>query len=201
MNKKILLTVSLIIVVAAIVTAVALKSNSSNKITEDDNFANMSEIERLGSEALKINGTYVSSDVFDEEYLLFYEKYKNINTLLAGRHAEIINKLSEKGSCGLVIVDQFADASLVKGGVKEGGFKIFHTTGAEKYTAVAAASILARAAYLEGLKELSEKFKVNLPKGSSAETGRVIQELKKRDMVKALSEIAKMNFSNVKNAG
>lgn len=88
MNKKILLTVSLIIVVAAIVTAVALKSNSSNKITEDDNFANMSEIERLGSEALKINGTYVSSDVFDEEYLLFYEKYKN--------NAEMARKTDEE---------------------------------------------------------------------------------------------------------
>lgn len=146
-------------------------------------------------------GNYRVISLMPKEYNKMYEKYKNINTLLAGVHAEIINKLSEDAACGLVIVDQFADGSLVKDKVKEGGYKLFHTAEAEKYTAVAAASILARAAYLEGLKELSARFKINLPKGSSAETGRVIQEIKKRDSGKILSEIAKMNFSNVKNAG
>lgn len=146
-------------------------------------------------------GSYRIVAVMPKEYNALYEKYKNINRLLAGVHAEIINKLADDGACRLVIVDQFADASLVKDKVKEGGFKLIHTAGAEKYTAVAAASILARAAYLEGLKELSDRFKINLPKGSSAETGRVIQKLKKSNMGKVLNEIAKMNFSNVKNAG
>ena len=167
----------------------------SKKNTDDINTALADVIKDV------CRGNYRVISLMPKEYNALYEKHKNINTLLAGRHAEIINKLSEDGACGLVIVDQFADESLVKGKIKDGGFKLIHTAGAEKYTAVAAASILARAAYLEGLKELSDRFKINLPKGSSADTGRIIQELKSRDMGKIFSEIAKMNFSNVKNAG
>jgi len=71
MKKKIILATSLVVVIAIAVTAAVLTVKNLKNEKEDDIFKNMSEIERLGYEALKINGTYVSTDVFREEYNKF----------------------------------------------------------------------------------------------------------------------------------
>jgi ribonuclease HIII len=145
-------------------------------------------------------GAFEIITVMPEQYNELYKKNKNMNTLLAGLHTDVIKKLRVRGDCAMAIVDQFADSSLVSKNFDDDGFKLHHTTGGEKYTAVAAASILARAAFLEGLKELSERFKIELPKGSSESVARTVGTVMGKNMADKMHLMAKMNFANLKAA-
>lgn len=145
-------------------------------------------------------GAFEIITVMPEQYNELYKKNKNMNTLLAGLHTDVIKKLRVRGDCAMAIVDQFADSSLVSKNFDDDGFKLHHTTGGEKYTAVAAASILARAAFLEGLKELSGRFKIELPKGSSESVARTVGTVMGKNMADKMHLMAKMNFANLKAA-
>lgn len=143
-------------------------------------------------------GSYEITVIMPEEYNKLYEEHKNMNTILAGLHTGIIKKLAAKDNCHMAIVDQFADDRLIGKNFATDNIKLYHTTGGEKYTAVAAASILARGAYLDGLKSLSGKYGIQLPKGSSEHVFRVIEELKKRNLLDKINMIAKTHFANLK---
>ena len=77
---------------------------------------------------------------------------------------------------------------------------VVYRTEKEKYTAVAAASILARKAFLDGLKTLSERFGIELPKGSSENAAFAIETIKKRNIADKMHLMAKTHFANVKAA-
>jgi len=113
MKKKILLAVSLLVIVAAVVTAVVLTSTNSKKGNETDDSENKLEIEKLGYEALKINGTYVSSDVFREEYLNFYNKYKNNGEMIRKTDEERYDILLEQIIDKIVLEDYFKNKANV----------------------------------------------------------------------------------------
>ena len=69
---------------------------------------------------------------------------------------------------------------------------------AEQNIAVAAASILARARFLEKLSKLSYEYKIDLPKGASQ---KVVENAKKVvDMYgeKTLRRVAKLHFKTTK---
>ena len=105
-----------------------------------------------------------------ETYNKLYNKFKNLNRMLAWGHATVLEDLSKYTGCKKAILDQFASESLMEGLLKQKHLEIDLTQRfkGEEDPVVAAASILARAAFLEGLVELEDKFKVRLPKGASA---------------------------------
>jgi ribonuclease HIII len=104
------------------------------------------------------------------KYNQIYESFKNLNRLLAWGHATVIEKLVEKSGCQSVLIDQFADPSVVKQALKNKQLNICLSQRhrAEADLAVAAASILARQAFLEGLDSLSKEAGIVLPKGASS---------------------------------
>ena len=105
-----------------------------------------------------------------EKYNELYAKMKNLNHLLAWAHARAIENVLEIQPADLVISDQFAaGGTLVKNRLFERGkqVKFESRVRAEADTAVAAASILARAGFLYGLRELSQTFDMELPKGAT----------------------------------
>lgn len=114
MKKKILLAVGLILAVAAVVTAVVL----GPKFFKDGNNAgdseNASESAKFGFEALKINGEFVSADVFNEEYRLFYEKYKNNGEMLQKTDEERYDILLDEITKKFVLEDYFENKADVK---------------------------------------------------------------------------------------
>jgi ribonuclease HIII len=59
---------------------------------------------------------------------------------------------------------------------------------------VAAASIIARATFLTGLKNLSRKFAIELPKGASAQVEDAAKQLVEKHTKEALSQVAKIHF-------
>lgn len=131
-----------------------------------------------------------------EEYEVRRTKAGNMNRLLGEIDAEIIRKAVDEVE--VVVIDQFAEAarSYVEDAVPV-GVKLEVRPRAEDDAAVAAASILARARYLEGLAALSEVVGIRLPKGSThvREVGRRLYE---RDGMDGLRRVAKVHFGTTK---
>lgn len=115
MKKKILLAVALVVVVAAAVSAVVwgpfFKKGGDNV---NSTSAKVDESKQFGFETLKINGAYVNTALFNEQYNAFYEKYKNNAEMLQKTDEErndmFLDQLIEK----VVMDDYFANKSNVK---------------------------------------------------------------------------------------
>ncbi len=130
-----------------------------------------------------------------KKYNELYQKFKNLNRLLAWGHARSIENVLEKQPCQLVISDQFADPAGLKRQLfdKAKQIELRSMVRAESDIAVAAASILARAEFLIRLKRLSEEFGVDLPKGAT----NVVPVAKKfvaQHGQARLEEVAKLHF-------
>ena len=122
------------------------------------------------SKKLKASFPHKVLRLLPETYNKLYEKFHNLNRMLAWGHYTVLEELSEKTQCKKATLDQFADESLMQGFLerKKMDINLKQRFRGEEDPVVAAASILARAAFLEGLAELSEKFQVQIPKGASS---------------------------------
>ena len=131
------------------------------------------------------------------KYNELYVKFKNLNRLLAWGHASVIeNLLTRWPTCPRALSDKFAHESLIQRALKERGQKILlqQRTKAESDIAVAAASILARASFLERLKYLGDDIGVKLPKGASAQVKAAAREIFQRSGPEGLKSVCKFHF-------
>lgn len=131
----------------------------------------------------------------------------NVNRLLAALHAEALGGLlAAHPEIRTVVVDRFADdhviltafraAGLAIGGT--GGPAFVHTPRGERHPVVAAASIVARAHFLEGLKRCEEDSGCELHKGAGAPVdaaGRKVLAVGGMDL---LARVAKLHFANTR---
>ncbi len=133
---------------------------------------------------------------YNELYEQFRREGKNLNTLLAWAHARVLENLLTWVDCSRAITDQFADPRFVQAKLQERGKKIelIQMPRAEVHVAVAAASVLARARFLERLEALSAQFGMTLPKGASPAVILAGQALVKRFGRAALRQVAKLHF-------
>jgi ribonuclease HIII len=130
------------------------------------------------------------------KYNELYHNFRNLNHLLGWGHATAISELVEKTGCREVIIDQFASESVVINALKKKQTEVSLTQRhkGESDPVVAAASILARAAFVEGIDLLGKQYEMELPKGAS---DKVIQagKLLVRTFGKGvLEQVAKMHF-------
>lgn len=133
------------------------------------------------------------------KYNELYTSFKNLNHLLAWGHATAIEKLVAASECQEVIIDQFADERVVERALERKGLHVHLTQRhrGEEDLAVAAASILARAAFVSGLELLGQEVGVVLPKGCSAQTTAVGKEIRRRWGEAKLREISKTHFKTL----
>lgn len=135
-------------------------------------------------------------------YNEMYESFRNVNTLLAWAHAKAMLAVAEKTQCRTVVLDQFADREIVLRalGPRRGEVDLTTMVRAEAANpAVAAASILARAAFLTGLRRLKEVAGMPLPKGAGApvlEAGKKLLVAKGQEI---LPEVAKVHFKTTQD--
>ncbi len=132
-----------------------------------------------------------------EKYNELYKKFGNLNKLLAWGHARVIENLLEiKPDCPRALSDQFANPRLIERALMEKGrgIQLDQRTKAESDPAVAAASILARAKFIDWLAKESEALGMVLPKGASALVKALGAKLVQRDGPQVLSRVAKMHF-------
>lgn len=133
------------------------------------------------------------------KYNELYAKFGNLNHLLAWGHATVIENLAAQTGCQHAIVDQFADKQVVERAVarKKLEIKITQRHRAEEDLVVAAASILSRYAFVEGLHRLSEGAGILLPKGASQQVIAAGKKVVRTHGVDYLQNVAKLHFKTL----
>jgi ribonuclease HIII len=130
-------------------------------------------------------------------YNELHEKFGNLNKLLGWGHARVIeNLLAKKPDCSRALSDQFADAGVIERSLMEHGrkIKIEQRTKAESDVAVAAASIIAREAFVGWLDRQGKRLGLRLGRGSSTEVKTTAERLVADRGPEILRQIAKVHF-------
>lgn len=120
----------------------------------------------------------------------------NVNVLLGDAHAHCIAELAHKTGARHVIIDRFGGEHYVRAGLGAlaAELKITMVPRAESNPAVAAASFLARARFVESLEELSTEVGMKLIPGASSAVERRARELVRMLGPKVLAKVAKTHF-------
>ncbi len=134
------------------------------------------------------------------KYNELYAKFNNLNTLLAWAHSATLENLGQKTGCEQAIVDQFASQAFITPIImrKNKGLNLILKTHAEADPVVAAAAILARAAFLNNLKDLGEELGIVLPKGASQLTKKIASQIVKQHGAETLDRLCKKHFQTYK---
>ena len=117
---------------------------------------------------------------YNELYADLRRNNRKLNDLVAWTHGRAVGDLVDRDlTFDAVVVDRFASKALIRRNMP-GGLRILARPKAEDNPAVAAASILARARYLERLAQLSEEFGVEIRSGAGQpviEAGRKLVQM------------------------
>lgn len=151
------------------------------------------------SKKIKAEYPYTVIRLFPQKYNELYAKFKNLNRLLGWAHVAALGDLSQKTNCNEAILDQFADKYVVENFLKQKKLilNLEQTVRGEADLVVAAASILARAAFLEGIEKLSQEMEMTIPKGASSKVIQVAQKLVAKFGKDVLQKLAKTHFKTM----
>ncbi len=146
----------------------------------------------------KIQKNYPTSivKINPEKYNELYQKFRNLNSLLGWGHATVIDNLLSQVECEYVIIDQFAGEHVVENALKKKkrDVKLVQRTKGEEDLVVAAASIVARAAFVRGIEQLGKMFDLKLPKGANHMVLSTGKQLVSRHGREALGKVGKLHF-------
>lgn len=186
-----------------VISGVYIDAGIARKFVE----AGVQDSKRIGSDAriraladsIRKNslGLFDTVLIGPERYNDLYEKFGNLNKLLGWGHARVIeNLLGKRPDCPRSLSDQFADAKVIQQSLLQHGRKIDieQRTKAESDIAVAAASILAREAFINWLDRRGKAVGVRLGRGVSAEVKQAAAQLVESKGPGILREIAKVHF-------
>ncbi|MDR1546199.1 MAG: ribonuclease HIII [Deltaproteobacteria bacterium] len=142
------------------------------------------------------------------EYNVLHARTGNLNKMLAWAHVETLGRLLEHGDCPLAVVDKFGADHFVEEALAAYGRRLGRRPDlalrqivrGERDLAVAAASILARAGFVGGLKAISVSLGYELRKGASAEVDALAARIWREQGRETLASAAKMHFANTKKA-
>ena len=131
-----------------------------------------------------------------KKYNELYASFRNLNLLLAWGHATVIEQLAAQTGAQVAIIDKFAHERVVENAVRKKHLAIAleQRVRGEADVVVAAASILARWAFVEYLEETGKKFHVSLPKGAAAHVVEAARTLVREQGPEVLNEVAKLHF-------
>lgn len=131
-----------------------------------------------------------------EKYNQLYEKMGNLNRLMGWAHARVIENLLGKCDASEVISDKFGNEKLILDALQQKGrsINLKQVTKAEKFIAVAAASILARESVIKWFYNQSKKYKLTLPKGSSSEVENIAKLLLEKYGEEMMKNLIKLHF-------
>ena len=154
--------------------------------------------EQMLKMALQIqkHSVYSVVAISNAKYNELYAKFKNLNKLLAWGHAKVIENILEKEPCEYALSDKFGDESLIKNALQKHGQKITleQRTKAESDIAVAAASVLARATFVQKMKTMENTYKCKFPKGCNDIVKTCAREFIRIYGQERLNEVCKTHF-------
>ena len=137
-------------------------------------------------------------------YNELYADMGNLNRLLAWGHARVIAALHAKvPSCPRALSDQFANEWVLRRALSARAVpvKLEQRPRAEEDVAVAAASILARARFVEWLYQASRAAGCKLPLGCAPHVLQAAGEFVRTHGRERLAEVAKLHFKLTKQLG
>jgi ribonuclease HIII len=139
---------------------------------------------------------YTVIRLFPLKYNELHARFKNLNRLLGWAHASALGDLAAKTGCKEALLDQFAEKYVMENALKQKKIEIHleQKVHGEEDLVVAAASILARAGFLEGMAMLSEEVGMELPKGANSGVITAAQKLVAKFGREVLNKVAKVHF-------
>lgn len=167
------------------------KSNSDNKNKE---LAKKIE-ELLGKTCVSI--VCISPERYNS---LYDEIGRNLNKVLGWGHARVMENLLSDNVCENVIADQFGDESIIKSALLAKGksLNLIQSPKAERDIGVAAASILARARFLNELERLGKILGVTLSKGVNSTVESIAKNIYENGGLEKLKQFVKLHFQTTK---
>lgn len=122
---------------------------------------------------------------------------RNSLDLLALCHARAIGRLFGSGPPpDRVVIDRFCSEKRIAGLLPSGDYALEIRERAESDPAVAAASILARDAYMNGLAGISREYGIEAVPGSGSTTDAVARRFVEEYGPEVLGRVAKLHFKN-----
>lgn len=130
------------------------------------------------------------------EYNREYERIGNLNAILTDLHAQALREAGQPGDT--VVVDQFGPVGRMERVLRGSPFRLIQMPRGERVTAVAAASLVARHLFLEGLRDLSRDAGVELAKGAGDPADQVAREVLSLHGEAAMGRFVKLHFANMR---
>jgi ribonuclease HIII len=185
------------LVVAGVYTTPAVVSELTKLGIRDSKELSDNQIINFASQLKKMN--QIAFDVVQispEKYNTLYEKFGNLNRMMGWAHARVIENLLSKCDAGEVISDKFGNDKLILDALQEKGrtVKLTQVTKAERFTAVAAASIMARESVVKWFNSQSKKYKLDIPKGSSTDVEKFAKRFLEKYGEEVLKKMVKHHF-------
>lgn len=189
-----------------VVSAVFVNNDTSKELetlgVKDSKLLSDFQIKNLEEKILKlINKKYDTVVINPEKYNDLYKSFKNLNKLLGWAHSKAIENLTEKSNCFNVISDKFGNEEIIKNELKRKKVivNLYQTPKAERYTGVAAASILARSRVIDWFESKSKEIGFHLPKGGGEVVNLTAKRILKHFNEDYLLKIIKFHFRNSQN--
>ena len=173
-----------------------LGCRDSKQISNDDQIARMAAAIR--------NTPGVAWEVLcigPRRYNEMYADIGNLNRLLAWGHARVIAALHAKvPTCPRALSDQFANEWVLRRalGARKVPVKLEQRPRAEQDIAVAAASILARARFVEWMRAAAQSADCRLPLGCAPHVTKAARAFVKKHGSERLADVAKLHFKITK---
>jgi ribonuclease HIII len=172
-------------------------------IRDSKNISSDKKIHELAELIRQTPGCVVDSvTIGNEAYNRLYGRMKSVNVLLAWGHARVIENLMGKRyqmnpAPVRAISDQFAASkTVIERALMASGreIELVQRHKAEADIAVAAASILARDAFVKGLAKLEQQFQMKFPKGASAAVDAAAKQFVETRGAEELAKVSKLHF-------
>lgn len=164
----------------------------SKQITSDR------KAEELAGEIIEVlKGRYAVVTIGPRAYNRLYAKMRSVNRMLAWGHARAIEDvLAKVPDCPRAVSDQFGPTQQIERALLQRGrgIKLEQRPRAESDPAVAAASIIARAGFLRALRDLRERYGIDIPKGASPQVRAAARALIEKNGPGVLLDAAKCHF-------
>ncbi len=154
------------------------------------------------NDILKMSQLIQKSSIFsivaisNAKYNELYIKFRNLNKLLAWGHARVIENILEKKHCDYALSDKFGDEKLIQNALMKNGqtIKLEQRIKAESDIAVAAASILARATFVQRMDDMESFYGCKFPKGCNDNVKKYAKEFIHQFGKNRLHEVCKAHF-------
>jgi ribonuclease HIII len=147
-----------------------------------------------------VNAGFDTVIISPEKYNDLHKKMGNVNRILGWAHARVLENILNTCESNEAISDKFGNEKLILDALQEKGksLNLYQTSKAERYTAVAAASIIARDVVIRWFETNSKKIGFEIPKGASEAVEEAAKKIVKKFGEEKLNSLVKTHFKTSK---